>query len=212
MIEALAYGAFRSFVLFLTCFSIGLAIGAPIALLAFYRPVVRPFVVLSSALLTAIPLLAVLFWMHYPLQMMLAVVWPPVASSIVVLSIFVAVNFANIGLTAALGVHRNYAEVVTVLAIPDRAYFQSVLLPTAARSALPQVLTLAISTIHLTMFASLIGVEELFRVTQRLNAQYLKPVELYTAMALAYALICAPLYLVASRVRTRLSQTGYDVA
>lgn len=58
------------------------------------------------------------------------------------------------------------------------------------------------------MFASLIGVEELFRVVQRLNAQMLRPVELYTALAASYAALCLPLYLAANYLNERLARGG----
>jgi ABC-type amino acid transport system permease subunit len=48
-----------------------------------------------------------------------------------------------------------------------------------------------------TLFGSLISVEEVFRVAQRINATAYQPVQIYTALALFFLLLCLPLYLLA---------------
>ena len=47
--------------------------------------------------------------------------------------------------------------------------------------------------LHTTLFASLISVEEIFRVAQRINAQIYKPVEIYTALGIFFLAISLPL-------------------
>lgn len=47
--------------------------------------------------------------------------------------------------------------------------------------------------LHTTLFASLISVEEIFRVAQRINAKIYKPVEIYTALGVFFLLVCLPL-------------------
>jgi ABC-type amino acid transport system permease subunit len=47
--------------------------------------------------------------------------------------------------------------------------------------------------LQLTLFASLISVEEIFRVAQRINATIYQPVEIYTALAIFFLIICLPL-------------------
>jgi ABC-type amino acid transport system permease subunit len=46
--------------------------------------------------------------------------------------------------------------------------------------------------LHTTLFASLISVEEIFRVAQRINAQIYRPVEIYTALGVFFLLVCLP--------------------
>jgi ABC-type amino acid transport system permease subunit len=49
----------------------------------------------------------------------------------------------------------------------------------------------------MTLFASLISVQELFRVAQQINSQIYKPIEIYTALAVFFIAICLPLNLLA---------------
>ena len=60
-----------------------------------------------------------------------------------------------------------------------------------------------------TLFASLISVDEIFRVAQRINAVEYKPVEVYTALALFFLLVCLPLNGVALLLRHRF---GHDLS
>lgn len=190
----LAVGVGNTVTLFLASWVLGGALGIALGVLGFSSPFARGVVVFNQVAFGAIPLLAVLFWVHYPLQMMLGVVWPPFQTAIIVLSVFVMGGVGAVVMHSLKQVDDRFAEVRSVLGIPTRDYILRVLAPNAAILMSPRILILVVNSIHVTMFASLIGVEELFRVIQRLNAEYLRPVELFTLMGGLYALICVPLF------------------
>jgi ABC-type amino acid transport system permease subunit len=50
-----------------------------------------------------------------------------------------------------------------------------------------------VTILQATLFASLISVDEIFRVAQRINAIVYRPIEIYTALAGFFLLICLPL-------------------
>ncbi len=50
-----------------------------------------------------------------------------------------------------------------------------------------------VNMLHMTLFASLISVEEVFRVAQRVNALEYRPVEIYSALGLFFLLLSLPL-------------------
>lgn len=189
-------GISKTLLLFGMSYFPGFLIGTFIAIVTFFYAKVRSIFFVVSVFFSIVPLLAVLFWFHYPLQTTLGVVWSPLVTSIIVLSIYVAFNVVVILNDTFDTVHKKYNETVKVLGLSINQYILKVLGPISLFLAAPRLLTLAIVTIHATMFASLIGVDELFRVTQRLNAEYLKPVELYSFMALGYLIICLPLYFI----------------
>jgi polar amino acid transport system permease protein len=60
-------------------------------------------------------------------------------------------------------------------------------LPLILRQALPPLLIQQVIMLHTTLFASLISVEEIFRVAQRINAQIYRPVEIYTALGVFFS-------------------------
>jgi len=50
-----------------------------------------------------------------------------------------------------------------------------------------------VNMLQATLFASLISVNEIFRVAQQINSQIYRPVEIYTALGLLFLAICLPL-------------------
>ncbi len=47
--------------------------------------------------------------------------------------------------------------------------------------------------LHMTIFSSLISVEEIFRMSQRVNAIEYQPVEIYSALGVFFLLISLPI-------------------
>jgi ABC-type amino acid transport system permease subunit len=66
-------------------------------------------------------------------------------------------------------------------------------LPLIFRQVLPGLLLLQVMMLHTTLFASLISVEEIFRVAQRINAQIYRPVEIYTALGVFFLMVSLPI-------------------
>jgi ABC-type amino acid transport system permease subunit len=60
--------------------------------------------------------------------------------------------------------------------------------------------------LHTTLFASLISVEEIFRVSQRINSTIYRPVEIYTALAFFFLLVCLPINLGAYYLKRRYTR------
>ena len=157
-----------------------------------------------SIAFAALPFLAVLFWFHYPLQSILGVVWSPFFTSVLLLAVFVAISSGEILAAEMREVRKGILDSADVLGIPTGLLIRRVIFPTATQNALPRLLTLAVGSIHMTMFSSLIGVEELFRISMRINAEYLQPIKVFTVMALIYMLMCLPLYYLSHRLSKRL--------
>jgi polar amino acid transport system permease protein len=158
-------------------------------------------------LFVVLPFLALLFWVHYPLQESLHVVWNPLYTSIGLLSLYVFFAISSM-LADELRLARvEHQHVAAVLGITLKNLTDKVLFPLALSRSVPQMLNVSIASVHMTMFGSLIGVEELFRVTLRLNASLLKPIELFTIMAFVYAAVCLPLYLFARLWKKHLDRT-----
>jgi polar amino acid transport system permease protein len=65
---------------------------------------------------------------------------------------------------------------------------------------------LQVGMLHATLFASLISVEEIFRVSQRINSTIYRPVEIYTALALFFLMVCLPINLLAAYLKKRYTR------
>jgi len=84
------------------------------------------------------------------------------------------------------------------------------MIPLALRAALPGYLVSQVAVLHMTLFASLISVDELFRVTQRINALEYNAVGVFSLLALFYFVLSFPLLIVARLANERLAKLGLE--
>ncbi len=155
------------------------------------------FLKILSFLLASTPVLVLLFWLHYPLQSLLGVVIVPFITAAFTLSLINIVGVAQIVRDALDDFPQQYVIAGKVCGLTEREIFSKIELPIIFRQTIPQFLTLQVSMLQLTLFASLISVQELFRVAQQINSIIYKPIEIYTALAVFFIAICLPLNLFA---------------
>jgi polar amino acid transport system permease protein len=150
-----------------------------------------------SFILASIPVLVLLFWLHYPLQAMLGIVVVPFITAAFALSLINIVGVAQIVRDALDEFPTQYTIAGKVCGLTSKEIFSEIQFPIIFRQTIPQFLTLQVNMLQLTLFASLISVQELFRVAQQINSIIYKPIEIYTALAIFFIAICLPLNLLA---------------
>lgn len=194
----------------MTCKLCGVAylIGIPLGALAGYlryrfsRGVGLPLRGFSFVM-TAIPFLVLLFWLHYPLQRMLGVVILPAITGGLALTLL-CTAFVSDALAAELHrFPRELVEMARALGLGSTQVFWRLQLPYLMRLTLPQVLFVMVAVLHASLFCSFISVEEIFRAAQAVNTELYRPVEIFTGMALFLFLISAVFYWIAARLRRR---------
>lgn len=159
-----------------------------------------------SFILSGIPVLAFLFWLHYPLQALLSIVVNPfytAAAALSIINIFVVSDMVR-------GVLKDYPSqylaAAKIYGLNSAQTFTHIQLPIVLRQVLPNLLVSQVYMLQATLFASLISVDEIFRIAQRINATIYKPVEIYTALAMLFLLICLPLNGLALWLRKRFTR------
>jgi len=155
---------------------------------------------------SAIPTLVVLFWLHYPAQAAFNVVIDPFYTAALTLSL---VNMFAVGEMVRQAVADFPAQYVTagrVCGLGVRDIVAKIQLPILFRQLLPGLMVLQVGMLHATLFASLISVEEIFRVSQRINSQIYRPVEIYTALAFFFLIVCLPINLGAAYLKRRYTR------
>jgi ABC-type amino acid transport system permease subunit len=160
----------------------------------------------GSFLLTGIPVLVLLFWLHYPAQTLAGIHVDGFYTTIVALGI---VNVFAVGETVRHALDdfpSGYIEAALVAGLPPRTILAQVQLPIITRQVMPTVILIQVSMLQATLFASLISVDEVFRVAQRINAQIYQPVQVYTVLAVVFLVICLPLNGLAMMLRSRFRQ------
>lgn len=164
------------------------------------------FLKILSFLLASTPVLVLLFWLHYPLQALLGIVVMPFITAAFALSILNIVGVAQIIRDTLEEFPEQYVIAGRVCGLPEKTIFSKIALPIIFRQTVPQFLTLQVSMLQLTLFASLISVQEIFRVAQQINSIVYKPIEIYTALAVFFIVICLPLNLLASWFKNRYTR------
>lgn len=159
-----------------------------------------------SFLLASTPVLVLLFWLHYPLQALLGVVVIPFITAAFALSLINIVGVAQIVRDVLDDFPQQYAIAGRVCGLTEKEIFLKIELPIIFRQTIPQFLTLQVSMLQMTLFASLISVQELFRIAQQINSIVYKPIEIYTALAVFFIVICMPLNLLASWFKNKYTR------
>ncbi len=155
---------------------------------------------------SAIPALVILFWLHYPAQAMFNVVIDPFYTAAFTLSL---VNLFGVGEVVRQAVSDFPAQYITagrVSGMKTSEIVRYVQLPILFRQLLPTLMILQVGILHMSLFASLISVEEIFRVAQRINSIIYRPIEIYTALALFFLAVCLPINLLAAWLKKRFTR------
>lgn len=159
-----------------------------------------------SFILGAVPILVFLFWLHYPAQAMFNVVIDPFYTAAFTLTIINIFAVADLVRGVLLDFPRQYIIAAKVTGLTPRQTVFRIQLPLILRQVIPGLLLLQVAMLHTTLFASLISVEEIFRVAQRINAQIYRPVEIYTALGVFFLAICLPVNAFAYLLREKFTR------
>ena len=150
------------------------------------------FVRVVSFVLGGLPVLVLLFWLHYPAQAIFKMVIDPFITAAVAFSLVNIFAVASLVQSAIMDFPREYITAARVCGMTSRQIMMKIQLPIILRQILPGLLMSQVVILHMTLLSSLISVEEIFRVAQRINASIYKPVEIYTALGMFFLAICLP--------------------
>jgi His/Glu/Gln/Arg/opine family amino acid ABC transporter permease subunit len=159
-----------------------------------------------SFLLSGIPVLVLLFWLHYPVQYQLGIIVDPFVTSVVALSLVNASLVSDLVRSVLKEFPDQYVQAARVTGLSARETVLHIQLPIVSRQILPPLLSIQVNMLQATLFASLISVDEIFRVAQRINSEIYRPVEIYTALAIFFLAVCLPLHAIAHILRVRFTR------
>ena len=165
---------------------------------------------LLSMAASSIPVMVYLLWCHYPLQTSLHVNINPFFTAATVFTLYNALAIGEIVRGSIDGLPVSFSMAARTTGVPRRVYTRYVLVPLALRAALPSYLGSQVGVLHMTLFASLISVNELFRVTQQINAVEYNAVGVFSLLALFYFVLSFPLLILARLANYRLARLGLE--
>ena len=193
--EALLQGLFVTLQLCAVIWLSGIILGILIGYLGakFRKSIGIPSRVISFTL-AGIPILVLLFWLYYPGEALLQLnSISPFYVAAFALSLVDIFLVADLTRDALVNFPNEYKLAAKVCGISTKDTFLKIELPLILRQILPSLLSIQVNMLQLTLFASLITVGEIFRVAEQINAQIYEPVEIYSALAIFFLIICLPL-------------------
>ena len=199
----------------------GLVFTIPITLISFFLGLLLGFIVALIRLSGPAPLKNVVRFYVWiirgtPLLVQLFLIFYALPSVGITLDAFPA---AVIGFTLNVGAFTSEVIRATLLSVAKGQWeaahsigmswgqsLRYIILPQAARVAVPPLSNTFISLVKDTSLASVITVPELFLAAQRIAAVTYQPLILYSEAALLYLLICSVLSYLQSRLELRLER------
>ncbi len=156
--------------------------------------------------LSGVPLIVFLFWLHYPVQAILGVVIDPFVTAAITLSIINVFAVSEVVRRVLLDFPQQYIVAAQVCGMDRMRTLTRIQFPLVLRQALPGLLMTQVTMLQCTLFASLISVNEIFRTAQRINSQIYRPVEIYTSLGVLFLAVCLPLNGVAIWLRNKYTR------
>ncbi|MET9630263.1 ABC transporter substrate-binding protein/permease [Lentzea sp. NPDC006480] len=187
-------------------FAIGLALALLVALarISSYRVLsgaARAFI----SIIRGTPLLLQLFIVFYGLPQ-IGLKFPPFTAAVVAFSLNVAGYAAEVIRSAILSVPRGQFEAAATIGLNYSQTLRRIVLPQAARTAVPPLSNTLLSLLKDTSLGSVVLLTELFRESQLAAAESNEFLALYSFAGLYYWLICVALSAGQKRLETRLNR------
>jgi His/Glu/Gln/Arg/opine family amino acid ABC transporter permease subunit len=147
----------------------------------------------ASFVITSVPVIVLLFWFHYPMQTLLGIQLNPFVTAVFTLSLVNVLAVTDIVRPALVSFPSGYTAAAQVAGLRPRQIFRRIQMPLNFRQVTPALLGLQVMMLQATIFASLISVNEIFRVAERVNSRIYRPVQVYSALAVFFLMMCLPL-------------------
>lgn len=153
-----------------------------------------------------VPVLVLLFWLHYPLQGILDIVIDPFWTTVIALGFVNTIAVGYVIFSELELLPKSYYQAGVTLGLTKKQAIKNIELPILFRRVAPSVLLLQATMLEYTLFASLISVPELFRVAQTINSMVYRPVEIYSLLVLFFMIILVPLHLYINHLQKKTIQ------
>jgi len=159
-----------------------------------------------SFILSGIPVIVFLFWLHYPAQRLLGVVIDGFYSTVFALSVINTFLIADLVRNALSNFPEQYIVSAEVMGFSSREITWKIQIPLILRQIISSILLIQIVMLHSTLFGSFISVDEIFRIALRVNSEVYRPVEVFSLLAIFFLIISLPIAGVASWLKKKYSR------
>ena len=186
-------GAIVTAELTLGAFAIGLVLGLILGLCRSSRiGAVRWPAAIYIETFRSTPILVQLVWIYYALPIMSGVQMGNLASATVGIGLHSAAYVAEIFRAGIVSIDRGQMDAAKSIGMRYGAAMRRIILPQAVRRMVPPFINELANLIKITTLASVLAVNELLHELENLINNTYRPLEVYTALAVAFAVIIFP--------------------
>lgn len=205
-IEFLLTGAYYTLLITVVSMFFGLIIGIVVAIARLKgNRLVRTLAKGYVSLIRGTPILVQIFLIYYGLPDF-GITLGPLTAAFISLSVNIGAYLSETLRGAILSVPSGQTEAAQSLGLTPWQTMRRVVLPQAARVAIPPLGNTFIGMLKETSLVSIVTVTELLRSAQLLIAQYYVAMPFYVAIALMYWVMSVFFSFILNRIETRLSK------
>lgn len=149
------------------------------------------------------PLLVQAVWIHFALPAVTGYSTSATTSGLVALTLHVSAYVSEIMRGGIIAVPKGQWEAARALGLRPRPVFRKVILPQVWPLVMPPLANVAVATFKLTAILSILAVDDLMKVANRINTFEFRPLEIFSLVAVVYLLLGLVLSWMAQRVERR---------
>lgn len=201
--EAFLWWFITTMIICISVWIIGVLCGVILWFLWYYNKILELITDILYWFFISIPVIILLFWMHYPLQILLDIQVNPLITIVSTLSIVNILSVYKIVIQKIIIIKSNYSALWKTLWISNKNIILKIEIPLLFRKSIDQILSFQLNILHMSLFASFISVNDIFRVAQQLNASTYATVEIYTIIGIIFFIISIIMNLFISYIKNK---------
>lgn len=179
----------------------GVALGLVLGLMrrSEYRLLRAPAAIYIEAFRST-PVLVQLVWLYYSLPILTGLQMNNVTSMAIGLGLYSAAYFAEIFRAGVNSIDKGQWDAARAIGMSYLQSMRRIILPQAVRRMIPPFINEFASLLKLTTLGSVIAVNELLHESENLIANTYRPLEVYTALAVVFAVLVYPFIYASQRL------------
>jgi polar amino acid transport system permease protein len=151
------------------------------------------------------PILVQLIWFYYALPILAGIDMTPITASALALSLYGGSFYSEIIRGGIISIDKGQSEAGAALGMTPGQSMRRIVLPQAIKRMIPALMNQSIIQFKNTSLVSVLAVPDLVYQSQVAAHDSYRPLETYTAVAVAYAAILIPLTIIVRRGEKRLA-------
>ena len=158
------------------------------------------------------PALVQLIWVYYCLPILTGLDLNAITSCTVALALYGTAYIAEIFRAGIKSVDIGQVEAAQSIGLTYMQSMWSVVLPQAVRRMIPPLVNESITLLKFSSLVSVLGVADLTYQAQVLSTTTFRPIEIFTAIAVIYFLLCGVLAVASQQLERRMAVSDRDAS